>query len=72
MGMGKKYLVKWEIVQFANSPLEAIKKAIEEMPVPTNDDTLETVFDVEEIGENGKVLNKVRIDILMEDFEEDF
>lgn len=62
--MEKRYVIKWEIDEFASSPLEAIKKAIQAMPVEANEDTLATVFDVEELDENGKTVNKFQIDVL--------
>lgn len=62
--MEKRYLVKWEIDEFAENPLEAIKKAIAAMPTDSNEDTLATVFDVEEIDENGKTVDKFQIDVL--------
>lgn len=59
----KRFTITWTIDQFAHTPLEAIKKAIEAMP-KDNEETLATVFDVEEVDENGKTVNKVQIDIL--------
>ncbi len=61
----KRFLIKWEIDEFASTPLEAIRKAIAAFPHENNNDTLATVFDVEEIDINSnKVLSKVQIDIL--------
>ena len=68
--MEKRFTIKWEIDQFAENPLEAIRKAIAAMPTENNTDTLATVFDVEEIDENGKVVSKVQIDLLDEEEDE--
>lgn len=68
--MEKRFTIKWEIDQFAENPLEAIRKAIAAMPTENNTDTLATVFDVEEIDENGKVVSKVQIDLLDEDVQD--
>lgn len=64
--MEKRFVIKWEIDQFAENPLEAIQKAIEAFPHENNPDTLATVFDVVEKDENGKVVNEVQIDLLEE------
>jgi hypothetical protein len=65
----KRFTIKWEIDYFATSPLEAIQKAIAAFPTEGND-TLATVFDVEEIDGNGKIVNKVQIDLLDEEDDE--
>lgn len=66
--MEKRYLVKWEIDEFAETPLEAIRKAIAAMPTDSNPDTLATVFSVEEIDINSnKVVATHEIDLLDED-----
>lgn len=62
----KRFVVKWEIDEYADSPLEAIRKAIEALPHEHNEDTLATVFDVEELDENGKVVSTSQIDVLEE------
>jgi hypothetical protein len=65
--MEKRFQIKWEIDQFAENPLEAIRKAIAAFPHENNEDTLATVFDVQEIDENGKVVNTEQIDLLDEE-----
>lgn len=65
----KRYLVKWEIDEYATSPEEAIAKAILAMPVPANEETLATVFDVIEYNENGK--HHLQIDTLELEGEEE-
>lgn len=62
--MEKRFVVKWEIDEFAQNPLEAIKKAILALPHNGNEDTLATVFDVEELDVNGKLVKKFQIDVL--------
>jgi len=63
--MEKRFLIKWEIDEFAETPLEAIKKAIKAMPTDSNPDTMATIFDVEEIDINSnKVVATHQIDIL--------
>lgn len=66
--MEKRFTIKWEIDEFAETPLEAIRKAIAAFPHENNNDTLATVFDVEEIDINSnKVIATHQIDILDED-----
>lgn len=75
MATEKRFLIKWEIDEYATTPLEALRKAIEAMPVPSNEDTQATVFDIEEIDEKGKVVSKIQIDVLDEGcnpFEDEF
>ncbi len=55
----KLYEVSWTIQEWANSPEEAIAKAILHMPVPSNEDTIATFFVVK--NEEKKV---VQIDTL--------
>lgn len=65
--MEKRYVIKWEIDEFATSPLDAIRKAILSFPHEKNEDSQATVFDVEEIDINSnKVVNKIQIDTLDE------
>jgi len=58
--MEKHFRVVWEIDQWAATPEEAIAKAILALPVPSNEDTLATVFDVT----NWDTKEKVQIDTL--------
>jgi hypothetical protein len=62
--MTKLFRIMWEIDMEANSPLEAVKKAIEVFPHERNEDTLATIFDVKELGDASDVLNRVQIDTL--------
>lgn len=66
--MEKRFLIKWEIDEFAENPLEAIRKAIAAFPHENNTDSLATVFTVEEIDINSnKVIATHEIDLLDED-----
>lgn len=66
--MEKRFTIKWEIDEFAENPLEALRKAILAMPVEANEQTLATVFNVEEIDINSnKVVATHQIDILEDD-----
>lgn len=63
--MEKRYVVKWEIDQVGENPLEAIKQAILALPHVGNSDTLATVFDVVELDINtNEVIKTYQIDIL--------
>lgn len=63
--MEKQFRIVWKIDKWANSPEEAIAKAILSMPVPSNEETLATVFTVTEMDENSKPAKKsVNIDTL--------
>jgi len=69
--MEKRFTIKWEIDEFAENPLEALKKAIAAFPHEGNEDTLATVFDVEEIDINSnKVITTHQIDLLDEEDKE--
>lgn len=67
VNMEKHYVVTWKIDEFTSNPLEAIRKAIAALPHEQNEDTIATVFDVEEIDGNGKVVKTFQIDVLEED-----
>jgi hypothetical protein len=63
--MKKRFTIKWEIDEFAETPLEALRKALLALPCEENKDTLATVFEVSEIDINtNAVKNTVQIDIL--------
>lgn len=67
MEKGKRFRIVWEIDQWANTPEEAIAKAILAMPVPSNEDTWQQYlmpFDAIEFDENGKEVGKVQLDTL--------
>ena len=72
--MEKRFLIKWEIDEYAETPLKAIHKAIAAMPHSMNFDTLATVFTVEEFDINSnKVIATHEIDLFDKDglpFEE--
>lgn len=61
----KHYLVRWEMDEFESNPLIAIKKAIEALPHERNEETIATVFEVDEIID-GKVVKTFQIDTLEE------
>lgn len=61
----KRYVIKWEIDTFASSPLEAVQKAIMAMPTLANEDSIATVFTVEEIDINtNEIVSTEEIDLL--------
>jgi hypothetical protein len=64
--MEKHYVVIWKIDEWASSPLEAVQKAIKALPHERNEESIATVFDVEEINGSGKVVRTIQIDALEE------
>jgi hypothetical protein len=51
--MEKQFRITWSIDEWAENPIDAIKKAIESMPTEANPDSIATVFEVIEV-KNGK------------------
>jgi len=66
MAKHREFRVTWTIDENATNPLEAIRKAIAALPHEQNEDTIATVFDVEELDENSKVIATHQIDTLEE------
>lgn len=67
--MEKHYVVTWKIDEWANTPEEAIAKAILSMPVPSNEDSIATVFEIVEVNKN-KFVQPMEIDTLELEDEE--
>lgn len=67
--MSRHFLVCWEIDEFADTPLEAIRQAIAAFPHAGNPDSLATIFDVRELDECGQVVRLHSIDLEEEDEE---